>query len=229
MKDYILNAIDLTAGLFDEEGNLIKAIEHPLKNAEISESETRNIISMAPSVTYFDNRIILMPLGDTIYEVQADSIYKGFILNWGQLPHKEGEELYLRQSGTSNKLSIFSVILETFEKTYFRIFNANDSYIFEYNKITGETKSMLEDRDNLGFINDIDGGKNFYPYYTNRLGNMWVISQDAYSFKEDHSADFLDTSTAISQEMKDKLISFTNGLAQDDNPVIKILYLKKTK
>ena len=51
MKDYILNAINWSIGLFDINGNPIKVIEHPSKTKN-SESDKRNIISMAPSKAY---------------------------------------------------------------------------------------------------------------------------------------------------------------------------------
>lgn len=228
MKDYIVNSINSSAGLFDLNGNPINLIEHPLKKVNISESDTRNIVSMAPSITFFDNRIVLMPEGDTIYEIDSKSISKGYIVNWGTTPHKQSnEELYFRQVGPSNKVSILSLILETYDRTFFRVSKGNEYYIFEYNKINGLTRSMAVDVDNIGLINDIDGGDSFFPYYTNRTGDIWINYEDAFSFKENQSLGFLENSIAIYPEMKERLKAFTNNLKQDDNPVIKIVYLKK--
>jgi hypothetical protein len=86
---------------------------------------------------------------------------------------------------------------------------------------------MAIDRDK-GFINDLDGGDSFYSYYTNRTGDIWIIEEDAFSFKEKNSPEFLDKSEAVYPEMKEKLKTFTDNLKQDDNPVLKIVYLKKT-
>ena len=36
---------------------------------------------------------------------------------------------------------------------------------------------MKEDPGNLGFVNDLDGGANFYPYYTNRAGDIWRMQK----------------------------------------------------
>ena len=85
---------------------------------------------------------------------------------------------------------------------------------------------MTIDRDK-GFINDLDGGASFFPYYTNRTGDIWVIEEDAFSFKEKNNPEFLDKSEAVYPEMKEKLKTFTDNLKQDDNPVLKIVYLKK--
>jgi hypothetical protein len=86
---------------------------------------------------------------------------------------------------------------------------------------------MKEDPDNLGFVNDLDGGANFYPYYTNRAGDIWVIEEDAFTFKEMHSPKFLSNSMALNPKWKEKLVLFTDSLKQDDNSVLKIVYLKK--
>jgi len=228
MKVYILNSINCSAGLFDLNGNPIKLLEHPLKNVDISESDARNVVSMAPSVTFFDNRIVLMPAGDTIYEIDSSSIFKGYSIDWGNIPHKQSnEELYFRQTISSNKASIWSLILETYDRTYLRVSKGNEYYLFEYNKTTESTRSMILDSDNLGFINDIDGGVDLFPYYNNRAGDIWITYEDAYSFKEQHSSEFLDRSIAVYPEMKEKLKTFTNNLKRDDNPVLKIVYLKK--
>lgn len=228
MKDYITNSINWSAGIFDTDGNPLKVIEHPLKNNNLSESETRNIVSMAPSVTFFDNRAVVMPAGDTIYEIDSKSISKGFIIDWGNVPHKQSiEDFYFRNTKTSDKVSIWSLVLETYNKLFFRAFTGDDIYLFEYDKVTGSTRSMKEDPDNPGFVNDLDGGINYFPYYTNRKGDIWVIEEDAYSFIEKHSVDFPDNSIAQNQAMKEKLTRFHNSLKEDDNPILIILYLKK--
>lgn len=227
MKDYTENPFNCSAGLFDFNGNPLKLIEHPLKNADISESDARNMVSMAPSITFFDNRIILIPDGDTIYEINSKSIFPGYVINWGNIPHNQSkEDFFFRQSGPSNKASIWSLILETYDRTFFRVTRGTEYYIFEYNKTSGRVRSMTFERDK-GFINDLDGGDSFFPYYTNRTGDIWIIEEDAFSFKEKNSPEFLDKSEAVYPEMKEKLKTFADDLKQDDNPVLKIVYLKK--
>jgi hypothetical protein len=227
MKDYIENSIDLSAGLFDLHGNQIKVIEHPLKNISISSTKTRDIMSMAPSFTYFDNRVVLAPEGDTIYEIDNNSITKGFIIEWGQIPHKQSiEEFYFRQTETSNKVTNYMPLLETSTKAFFRGKRTNEFYIFEYDKISGISRSMTVNQNNMGFINDLDGGDYFYPYWTNRAGNIWITYEDAFSFKEKHSDEFLSKSVSHYPEMKERLKSFLDSLKQDDNPILRIVYLK---
>jgi len=230
MKDYIHNSIDLSAGLFDSEGNQKQAIEHPLKNEIISKNDITKVISSAPTYTFFHNRIVLSTSGDTIYEVDGKSITKGFIIDWGQISHMQSvQELYFVQAESANKAYFSGPLLETYRKAYFRVRKAKDYYIFEYDKSTGKVKSMLLNPDELGFVNDLDGGSNYYPYWTNRAGDTWIVSDDAYSFKEKHSDEFMATSNALYPEMKEKLKTFTKNLKQDDNPILKVVYLKNMK
>jgi hypothetical protein len=88
---------------------------------------------------------------------------------------------------------------------------------------------MKEDPDNLGFVNDLDGGANFSPYYTNRAGDIWIIEEDAFSFKETHSPEFLSNSKALNPKWKEKLALFADSLKQDDNSVLKIVFLKNNE
>lgn len=227
MKDYIENSINCSAGLFDFNGNPVKLIEHPLKNADISKSDMRNIVSMAPSITFFDNKVVLFPDGDTIYEIDSKSIFPGYVINWGTIPHNQSnEDFFFRQSGPSDKAYIWGLILETYDRTFFRVTRGTEYYIFEYNKTCGSTRSMAIDREK-GFINDLDGGHSFFPYYTNRTGDIWIIEEDAFDFKRKNSHEILDKSETVYPEMKEKLKTFTDNLKQDDNPVLKIVYLKK--
>ena len=55
------------------------------------------------------------------------------------------------------------------------------------------------------------------------------MEEDAISFKEKHTEEFLSTSPALYPGLKDNLKVFLDSLKQDDNPVLKIVYLKKCK
>ena len=80
---------------------------------------------------------------------------------------------------------------------------------------------------NFGLINDLDGGADYFPYWTNRAGNIWIVNEDAYNFKEKQSDEYLSKSVAINPANKEKLRNFLTDLKIDDNPVLKIVYLKK--
>ena len=188
MKADILNETTCIAGLFDPEGKPIKTIEHPLGNTKVSKEEVTRILSPPPDFTFFDNRVVLSPVGDTIYEINQNSIIPGFIINWGTLPHKQSlEDLYYKQTKSSGKVITFSTVFETSAKAYFRVIKMKDSFLFEYDKITGLSRSMVADVDNYGLINDLDGGANYFPYWSNREGDIWITYDDANIFKKKHS------------------------------------------
>lgn len=230
MKEEYLNSMPGIAGIFNLNCEPIAVIENPFKNTKLSKADFKMIVISNPSFTFFDNRIVLTPNGDTIYEIDKNSIKPGFIINWGQIPHMEGvEDLYYRQTRPSNKVMIYKPVIETTTKAFYRGGSSINSYLFEYDKTTGHSRSMDGDMKNLGFINDLDGGANYFPYWTNRAGDIWIINEDAYSFKEKHSDEFLSSSPAVNPEKKRKLIKFRDNLKQDDNPVLKIVYLKKQK
>jgi hypothetical protein len=227
MNEDEFNEMPGIAGIYDIEGHPIDIIEHPLKNISVSKSDIKKIASPNPTFRYFDNRIVLTIEGDTIYEISKDSIFPGFIFNWGQIPHNiSANEIYFRQSGPSNKASYYGSLLETTKKAFRPVKNLDKLFLIEYDKVTGLGRSMSENSKNLGFINDLDGGTNYYPYWTNRAGDIWIAVEDAFSFREKHSDDFLSSSPAIYPGMKERLINFRNSLYQDDNPVLKIVYLK---
>jgi hypothetical protein len=228
MNEDILKSMNCTAGLFDQNAKPINIIEHPLSKTTPSITDLKRIISQAPTFTFFENRIVLTPLGDTIYEIDKNSISPGFIFNWGQTPHNQTiEELYYRQTESSNKVRNYMPVFETKRKVYFRGSKINDYFIFEYDKITGVNRTMTVNEDNIGLINDLDGGENYFPYWTNRKGDIWITYDDAIKFKENHNEEFLTKSIAIYPDKKQKLHAFVTDLQLDDNPVLKIVYLKK--
>jgi hypothetical protein len=228
MPREFLDEMSCTAGLFESDGHPIKLILNPLRKADISKTDLKRIIIPFPTYTFFDNRAVLTQNCDTIYEISDNSIFPGFIVDWGKLPHKRSiDELYFRNVESSVKFGSYGTVPEISKKVYFGASNKGISYMFEYDKTNGTSRSMELDSDNTGFINDLDGGSNYYPYWTSRAGDIWIATEDAISFKEKHSDELLSISTAVRPELKKKLIDFTKKLKQDDNPVLKILYLKK--
>lgn len=228
MNEEVLKSMPGVAGLYNLKAEPLQIIDAPIKNMSIEANDLKKAISSNPTFTFFEKRVVLSPEGDTIFEVDKNSIKPGFIIDWGQTPHNHTiEELYYRQTTPSNKVINYMPLLETTTKAFFRGRNMNDYFIFEYDKITANCRSMTTDQNNLGFINDLDGGVNFYPYWTNREGNIWISEQDAYSFKDKHNNESISNSFAIHPEMKRKLKEFVDNLKQDDNPVLIIVYLKE--
>lgn len=224
----VFNAMPAIAGLYDFDGRPVKLIEHPLRNKNISEADLKRVIISNPGYSFFDGRVVLSPEGDTIYEIDKSTVAPGFIISWGQIPHQQttDEKFYLQETRTS-KIVNYMPLFETYRKAYFRGRNMNDYFIFEYDKISGTCRTMTADEDNIGLINDLDGGANYFPVKTNRRGDIWIAYEDAIKFKERHSDDFFLQSVALYPDKKEKLRLFVSDLEPDDNPVLKIVYLKK--
>ena len=230
MKGDLLSGMSCIAGIFDPEGKPIKVIEHPLKNIKVPKEDITRVLSQPPNFTFFDKRVVLAPVGDTIYEIYRNSIIPGFIISWGTLPHKQTlEDLYYKQTDITNKVVNYNKVFETSTKAYFQIYTKNDFFILEYDKISGLSRSMVTYEGHVGLINDLDGGTDFFPTWTNSEGDIWISSDDANEFKEKQGDEFLSKSTAIHPEMKEKLRAMVKDLKTDDNPVLKIVYLKKFK
>jgi hypothetical protein len=235
MREKSLDDIIL-CGLFNKKGDKIQVIEHPAKKTSLDVDNSRLGIP-PPGFTFYNNEVVLSYL-DTVYKISANSISAGFIFNWGDIPHRQSfEELYYIQTEPSKKVTKWGQFLETHGKAYFILEDPNEHYLFEYDKITGTTKSMLSgpaqnlslDNDlDIGFINDLDGGVNYYPKWTNNSGDIWIDWDDAFNFKKVHNKDFLSISNAAYPDRKKDLTEFLNYLNEDDNPVLKIVYLKKS-
>ncbi len=216
----------ILCGLFDINGNKIHIIEHPAKNVPSEVNFYRLGIS-PPSYTFYNYDVVLNHI-DTVYKINKDTIIPGFILNWGKIPHRHSfEELYYIQAEPSKKVEKTGKFLEISDKAYFGLKDLDKYFLFEYDKKTGNTRSMLANgEENFGFINDIDGGVKYYPKWTNKAGNIWIDYDDAFKFKKNHDEDLLSNSIAVYPERKDKLKSFLKNLEIGDNPVLKIVYLK---
>jgi len=234
MRDKSLEDIIL-CGLFDMKGDKIQVIEHPAKKTP-SDIDNSRLGIPPPGFTYFNNEVVLSYI-DTVYKINSDSITTGFILKWSDIPHRQTfEELFYRQSEPLKKVTKSGQFLESYGKAYFILKDFNDYYLFEYDKITGITKSMLSgvadkfsyvNDIEVGFVNDIDGGVNYYPKCTNNSGDIWIDWDDSFDFKKVHNKDFLSKSNAVYPDRKEELREFLNSLKEDDNPVLKVVYLKK--
>ena len=86
---------------------------------------------------------------------------------------------------------------------------------------------MLPDKNRFGFIYDLDGRAYYYPQWTNRAGDRWIIYYDAFDSKKMHNEALLSKSNAVYPYRKEDLRQFLNTLNIDDNPVLKVVYLKK--
>lgn len=226
MNEDVFKSMNWSAGIFNQDGTPNKVLEHELKDAKFSPSDLKLLISPPPTSTFFNNRIVLSLESDTIYEIDKHSIAPGFIIQWGSVPHPQTlEEKFIRQKRPDNLMS-HQTLYETSRNAFFRIDRRKESYIIGYDKLKAETRSMSLDSYN-GFINDLDGGADFYPYWTNRTGDIWITSDDAINFRKKNNSEVLQASDARYLSKKEDLRKLVEDLKDDDNPVLTLVYLKK--
>jgi hypothetical protein len=225
-------------GLFDQNDSLIHKIPYPIIN--FPNNLNQPIIStyyISGRYMYYNGEVIVTSEEDTIYKVNSDSIYKAFILSKGDL-NPNYLQKYTRERFTSpmKYLHNHANLFKTKTRAFLMGSYGNFTYLFEYDKITGETRSTKYDGNivnlkptegTFGFINDLDGGINFFPQYTNRNGDTWIMYQEAIDFMKNLEANNINSSNNLDPVKKRKLRKFVDDLQPDDNPVLMILYLKK--
>jgi len=79
----------------------------------------------------------------------------------------------------------------------------------------------------VGLINDLDGGQPFFPSWTNRAGDIWIDFVEAIDLRKELTQTFVSEGENVDPGNKEKRMSFINSVQPDDNPVLRIVYLKK--
>ena len=219
-------------GLSDQNGNKLSEISHPAQNIPDDFVASR-FIAGAPvnRNTYFKNEIVTPCYENSVYKAGSDSIYTGFKINWDNLRVPETfEEKYYpgSRSAGSPFAEIRSKFIETSEHAFFILKYDGTNYLMNYDKLNGLACSMsFAEDDKAGFINDLDGGQRFFPLWTNREGDIWIDFVQAIDLKTQYTDDFLKDNDAVNPGSREKLIDFITDLQADDNPVLRIVYLKK--
>lgn len=219
-------------GLFDQKGNKLSEIMHPAQNIPSDFVASRFIFGMPVNRnTYFKNEIVTPCYETSVYKINSDSIYTGFKINWDKLavPETFEDKYYPRSRSAKNPFAeIRSKFIETTEHAFFLLNYDGANYMMEYDKLSGLASSMsFAVDDKAGFINDLDGGHPFFPMWTNREGDKWIDFVEAPDMKTQYTDDFLKDNDTVNPGSREKLLDFINNLQSDDNPVLRIVYLKK--
>jgi len=188
-------------------------------------------------VSFFENEpIITNNFIDTIYKANSNGFYNAAVLQRGAYkPNFINAHFYWLTEGYE-WIGFYGKALETASKIYMKGRFRNSGYIFEYDKLSGKTYSMkkdliiendIPDLHNLNFINDIDGGANLYPMWTDFSGDIWITpinALDLINLMEDSGQ----SKNPITQPQKrSNLNEILDVLDIEDNPVLMMVYLKK--
>lgn len=226
----------LLCSLTDLNDTIINEVSHPAinKNGFIID---RPILIRTALVTYYNNSALINNWGlDTIFKATNDSIYPAFIMNFGEFtPNYIQRYSYVDKDESLNFFNWYGKKTIETETDVFASYGLNDkAYLFRYNKQSGDLVSMkfnsadlilgyMPSFPDLGFINDIDNGMNFYPDWTNREGNIWIDQIDAVKFINEHSQKAISDSNLTSKSNINQILKKVKGT---DNPILRLVYLK---
>lgn len=230
LEDNIRNSMILM-GIFDQTGNILSEISHPARNIPSDFDASRFITGTPVSRnTFFNNEVVTPCYDNTVYKINSDSIYPGFRIDWEELPVAKTFEdrFYIRSRSTSYPFAeIRGKFIETGTHAFFILKFKETNYLIVYDKIKGLTGSIPFTGDNrVGLVNDLDGGQPFYPAWTNREGDIWIDFIEAIDLRSELTETFVNENEIVDQRNNAKRISFLNNLQPDDNPVLRIVYLK---
>lgn len=231
LEDKIRSSMILM-GIFDQTGNILSEISHPARNIP-SDFDPSRFITGTPlgRNTFYNNEVVTPCYENTVYKINSDSIYRGFRIDWEELPVPETFEdrFYLRSRSTSYPFAeIRGKFVETDTHAFFILKYKESNYIIVYDKIKGLTSSMPFTGDSrVGLINDLDGGQPFFPAWTNRAGDIWIDFVEAIDLRSELTQTFVAEGEIVDARNKEKRISLIKSIQPDDNPVLRIVYLKK--
>lgn len=210
-------------GIFNLDGGKIQTIKHPAQKIPADFNPSKFMVGGPWAIyTYFNNELISICDLDTVQKASKSSLYNAFIFNWGKLPRpKTFEEKYYIGGRPENAITNPIKLFETSTMAFILINDQSNYQLIEFDKRNSSSTSMvLPDPSNMGFINDLDNGSNFYPEWTNRKGNIWIKAIEAIDFINLHNS-------LPNKDFDENLKNFLSELQIDDNTVLELVYLKK--
>jgi hypothetical protein len=221
------------------EDTVIQAVPHPIQNKPEGQPDRVFGTGLKTLTAFYNDEVIISQYGlDTAYKANGETIYPAFIFDCGKYtPSYMQRYSYLNAGESRNFLKATRKVFETGKKIYRTYeFNSN-GYIFEYDKFNDSVRSMKYaptfmdkgnfEYDDIGFVNDIDGGASFQPWWTNRTGNIWISARQSADFKQVNNKELLNKTFTGSKSANEKLKKFISDLNEFDNPVLMLVYLKK--
>ena len=230
--------------LLDSTGRVIKKVSSPLTQS--SDYLDNNNLFYPGTVfpSYYDSIALSIGWGcDTIYAVSHDGIEPRYILNFGR--YNAPFEIKYGWSIDNNELGeimgkrygyiwFLETPVETSDYLFLR-FSLNDYlYLAAFNKQTCQSSLFKEKgkshyglvyaNSSSGLKNDLDGGLNFYPKWTNLNSNVWITSHNAFELLS--SLDEIRESDPENLQKHKRLIELIGKLDENDNPVLVVAHLK---
>jgi len=173
---------------------------------------------------------------DTVYKISSDKIKPEYLINLGK--YKLPDELRPERLGISQLQKFrdnghnyyFTQVFEASERIFIGAYSHGEpgsSKYFIYNKFKKEC-TLLTDYDNksTGFVNDWDGGIDFWP--TGQLNeNQVFMPITPLQFKKQLSEISNDNNEIKYPENKSRLLNLISSMDETDNPILMVVTLKK--
>lgn len=180
----------------------------------------------------FDNHLHFKGwYNDTIYSYDNNKIIPKFLVDMGK--YKLPDELrFERQIEVFPSEYYWYCVNETSGYVFIHFapfpspdekMSLNGGYLC-YNKKTKTGNTLKNENGKIGFVNDLDGGPEFIPEYTNDSLAFHFI--EAADIKKYLATDKSLEPTLKYPKQKDMLIKQLNGLNEADNPMIMVVKLK---
>jgi hypothetical protein len=235
--------------LLDSTGKIVSKVDSPLmQSADYLNNNNLFYVGTYPP-SYYDSIGLSIGWGcDTIYAVSHHGIEPRYILGYGRydapfeikygysFDQDERERIMEKRYGY---IWVTRAPIETRDYLFLQ-FSFNDNlYLAAYSKQSGQTlvfsekgtvRSGLVDysrRHNIesfGFKNDLDGGLNFYPRWTNLNSNVWITSYNAFDLMT--KLDEIRKRDPENLKNNERLIQLIETLDENDNPVLVVAHLK---
>ena len=217
----------------------------PLPIYSVKNWERQILASPGSYISKFDDVLLLYGyLEDTVFHVNGSGkIEPRYILDFGDygIPI-ETRYLGRKPEGLLNA-SIIPIIspAETADNVWFKFAFQKRGFLLRYDKTDQRAYTHFYEGDKeidptrgrtaleeLGLINDIDGGPNFYPKYSSHVDStqICVSAKQVFDLKKELTPEYFQNREVKFPAKKDSLVKLVNSLEETDDYVLMLVRLK---
>ncbi len=205
------------------------------------ENKTGGVVTVSyhlfvPFYFYNDEILFKSMHNDTVYHVTGDSIKPEYLIDLGRykLPQEYRAEVassglfeeFFKKSKDYRFCSVFEASGSLFISS--TEYQEEFQYNMIYNRAEGAGKLLLDTNNDPGrIINDIDGGKDFWPSGTVNDSTVYMPVLPLDLINKD-SRDELSRKHALNPQKKTEFSDMLDELNENDNPILMIVRLTGT-
>jgi hypothetical protein len=194
--------------------------------------------------TNFNKSLLLNGSGeDTVFQItQYGKIQPRYVQDFGKFSNPvETRYIPHSQVNLNNCIMAISPIFETVNNVWRKYAFKNEAFLMRYDKTKQEAFTFFykgekeidftkgkKSLDELGIVNDIDGGLDFFPKWSvyNDTTQFFVSAIEALDFKKELSPEHFKSKDLKFSDKKEELKNFTDNLTEKDDFVLTVVRLK---